>query len=72
MALSGYGKSSQEYPVNAGFNLTACDIYFIFLVEVFMNHNLAENIFRKSYRVNRTPDYGLKTCKQVPNYLKML
>ena len=27
-----------------------------------------KRMFHKSYRVNRTQGYGLKTCKQVPNY----
>ena len=33
-----------------------------------MNHIFAENIFHKSFGVNRTQDYGPKTCKQVQNY----
>ena len=46
-----------------------CDLYFTILLEVFMNHFLAKkNIFHKLFRVNRTQDYGLKTCKQVHNY----
>ena len=45
------------------FNLTIRDSYFMILVEVFTNHILAENIFYESYRVNRTQDYGLKTCR---------
>ena len=49
-----------------------CDWYFTILVEVFTNHILAENIFHKSFGVNRTQDYGLKTSKQVENYLTML
>ena len=38
-------------------------MYFMILVEVFTDHNLAENIFHESYSVNRTQDDGLKTCK---------
>ena len=56
----------------SGFDLMICDWYFTILVEVFTNHILAENIFHKSFRVNRTQDYGLKTSKQVKNYLTML
>ena len=35
--------------------------YFMILVEVFMSHILVGNLFHKSYRVNRTQYYGLKT-----------
>ena len=54
--------------VCAVFDLTARDTYFTILVEVFANHIFAKNVFHESYRVNRTHYYGLKTCKQVPNY----
>ena len=47
----------------AGFDLTARDLYFTILVEVFTNHILAENMFHESCRVNRTQDYDLETCK---------
>ena len=40
-----------------------CDSYFTILVKVFMNQIIAENAFYESCRVNRTQDYGLKTCK---------
>ena len=45
--------------------------YFTILVEIFMNHILAENTFHESYRTNRTEYYGLKNFKSVPNYLTM-
>ena len=54
---------------NTGSHFKTRDLYFTILAEVFTNHILAENIFHKSYKVNRAQDYGLKTCKQVPNYL---
>ena len=44
---------------------------FAILVEVFINPFLAKNTFHKSYRMNRTQYYGLKTGKQVPNYLTL-
>ena len=53
------------------FNLKARDSYFKTLVEVLTKNILAKNIFRKLYKVNRTQDHGLKTRKQVPNYLAM-
>ena len=34
------------------------DSFFTILVEVFSNHNLAENIFFMNDTVNRTEDYG--------------
>ena len=46
-----------------GFDSMTQDSIFTVLVEVFKNHILAENTFYKSYRVNRTQEYGLKTCK---------
>ena len=46
--------------------------YFTILVEVFPNHILVENIFHESCRVNRTQDYGLKICKQIPDYSALL
>ena len=45
--------------------------YFTILVEVFINPILAKNTFHKSYRMKRTQYYGLKTGKQVPNYLTL-
>ena len=39
-----------------GFDLTTLDSYFMILVEVFMNHILAENTFHEPYRVKRTQD----------------
>ena len=39
----------------------ACDSYLMVLIEVFMNHILAENIFHEAHRENRTQDYGLIT-----------
>ena len=35
-------------------DLTTRDLYFTILVDFFTNHILVENIFHKSYRVNRT------------------
>ena len=43
--------------IELGFSLATHDLYFVILVEVFMNHILAENTFHKSYRVNKTQDY---------------
>ena len=52
----------------AGFDLITHDSYFTILVEVFTSHILSENtyLFHKSYGVNRTHDFSLKTYKQVP------
>ena len=41
-------------------------VYFTILVEVFTNHIVPENTYfanHIAYRVNRTQNYGLKTCK---------
>ena len=56
--------------ISSGFNLTTC---------IFGFHNFSwsfhepyfsrKDIYHEPYRVSRTQDYGLKTCKQVPNYL---
>ena len=51
--------------------MTTRDSHLTILVEVFTNHVLAENIFHESFRVKRTPDYGLKTCKLMPDYSAM-
>ena len=41
-----------------GFDVTTRGSYFMILVEAFTNHILAKNIFRKSYRKNRSQDYA--------------
>ena len=43
------------------------DSYFTTLVEVFTNHILAKSTYFTNLIANRTQDYGLKSCKQVPN-----
>ena len=57
---------------SSGFDLMTRNSYFTILVEVFPNHILVENIFHESCRVNRTQDYGLKICKQIPDYSALL
>ena len=50
------------------------DLWFVFHNSSWSFHEpyfSRKHIFHKSYRVNRTQDYGLKTCKQVQNYLAM-
>ena len=61
--LWGSQASVKKENFSTGFDLTTRDSYFTILVEVFTNHILTENIFRESYRGNRTQDCGLKTCK---------
>ena len=66
--------STMAFPTlgnSAGFDLTTHNLYFTILVEIFMNHILAEDIFHKSHRVNRTQDYDFKTSKPVPNYMTL-
>lgn len=58
--------------IMTGFNLKTCDSYFKILVKVSMNHISVENIFCKPHNINKTQDYGLQTCRLVPNYLAML
>ena len=53
----------------AVFDLTTRGSYFTILAEVFTNHISRKHIFREMFWVNRTQDYGLKSCKQVQNYL---
>ena len=54
----------------SGFDITTRDSCFTILVEVFTNHISAENTYFTN-RVNRTQDYDLKICKQVPDYLAL-
>ena len=54
---------------SSGFDLTTRDLYFTILVE--NTHSSRKHTFHKSFRVNRTEDYGLKTSKQVQDYLTM-
>ena len=41
----GFAMISGGGGIEAGFNLTTRDIYFMILVEVFMNHILVENTY---------------------------
>ena len=50
------------------------DLWFVFYDSSWSFHEPDFNrkhIFYKSFRVNRTQNYDLKTCRQVPNYLVM-
>ena len=44
------------------------DSYITILVEVHEPYFSRKHIFHELYRINRTQDYGLKICKQVPDY----
>ena len=53
----------------AGFDLTTRDSYFTVRIWSFHKSFFSrKHIFHESFRVNRTQDYGLQTCKQVQNY----
>ena len=63
-----FSRKQIKFLIHPGFDLMPHDLYFRSFHKPYFSK---KHIFHKSHRVNITQDYGLKTCKQVPNYSTM-